>query len=70
MSVTELTSQLDRSELKEEAWLNTARDAREERVRQRPRARKKGAEATAPPFMLVTLLTSHRERSLLKPEHA
>ena len=26
MSVTELTSQLDRSELKEEAWLNAARD--------------------------------------------
>ena len=67
MSVTELTSQLDRSELKEEAKTNTAR--------QGPRQPKgsmlagKGSEATAPPYMLVTLLTSHRERSLLKSEH-
>ena len=119
MSVTELTSQLDRSELKEEAWLNTAR---EEWVRAKEQAlgkpkgggaegrtrlhggdgadvparqvgieggggvehcarvsastkdsvlASKGREATAPPFMLVTLLTSHRERSLLKPaEHS
>ena len=28
-----------------------------------------GREVTAPPTMLVTLLTSHRERSLLKSAH-
>eukprot|EP01045_Picozoa_sp_COSAG04_P010116 COSAG04_NODE_610_length_12023_cov_33.280023_8_plen_120_part_00 len=42
MLVTELTSQLERSELKEEAEWNTAR---EERVRQRQRARKQGQES-------------------------
>ena len=66
MVVTELTSQLDRSELKAGAMLNTAP---EKRVRQRQRAHKQGREVFAPPAMLVTLLTSHRERSLLKPEH-
>ena len=66
MLVTELTSQLDRSELKDEAPQNNARrGARQERQR----AHKQGREAVAPYFMLVTLLTSHRERSLLKCEH-
>mgnify|MGYP001160957000 CR=1 FL=1 len=67
MVVTELTSQLDRSELKEEAPSNTAR---EERVRQSQSVfTSKGKRVTAPQYMLVTLLTSHRERSLLKSEH-
>ena len=29
----------------------------------------KGREVASPPTMLVTLLTSHRERSRLKSEH-
>ena len=67
MVVTELTSQLDRSELKEEASRNTEREGR---VRQKLACSQAGREATAPCFMLVTLLTSHRDRSLLKSEHA
>ena len=39
--------------------------ARMARVRQHYQ----GREVTAPPSMLVTLLTSHRERSLFKSEH-
>ena len=67
IEVTELTSQLERSELKDEADSNTAR---EERVRQSQSVfTSKGKRVTAPPSMLVTLLTSHRERSRLKSEH-
>jgi len=66
MLVTELTSQLDKSELKEEAPRNTAR---EELDKDGSVLASKGREVTAPPHMLVTLLTSHRERSLLKSEH-
>ena len=66
MVVTELTFQLDRSELKDEAESNTARQG----ARQTKTAlASKGREAAAPPSMLVTLLTSHRERSLLKSAH-
>ena len=67
MSVTELTSQLDRSELKEEAQLNTARQGA-----RKPKdsvLASKDREVIAPPIMLVTLLTSQRERSRLKSEH-
>ena len=67
MLVTELTSQLDRSELKEEASRNAAREAR---VSKDSVLASKGREVTAPPYMLVTLLTFHRERSRLKSEHA
>ena len=67
MSATELTSQLDRSELKEEASKNAARQRSASDQDSMPTS--KGREATAPPAMLVTLLTSHRERSLSKSEH-
>ena len=64
MLVTELTSQLDRSELKDDASANTASKGSD-----KDSVTSKGRQATAPYFMLVTLLTSHRERSLLKSEH-
>ena len=65
---TELTSQLDRSELKEEAYWNAARQGARQ-TKTVSVLTSKGREATAPPYMLVTLLTSHRERSRLKSEH-
>ena len=67
MLVTELTSQLDRSELKEEAYKNTASER--SALGKDSVLTSKGREVTAPAHMLVTLLTSHRERSLLKSEH-
>ena len=66
MLVTELTSQLERSELNEEAPRNTAR---EERVRQSQSVlASKGSEAIALPHMPVTELTSQLDRSELKAE--
>ena len=70
MLVTELTSQLDRSELKEEAPKNTAREGAGEgeaadvhSASQREAGRRDALNA-----MLVTELTSQLDRSELKEE--
>ena len=71
MVVTELTCQLDRSELKEEASKNTARDAREEQVRAEGPAlgkQKRCWRSDALYVMSVTKLTSHEDRSEVKDE--
>ena len=66
MIVTELTSQLDRSELKEEAPLNTARE--EMGQSEEAASRREAGRRDALVCMLVTELTSQLDRSELKEE--
>ena len=68
MVVTELTSHADRSELKEEAWLNTARDEMGEREGRYSASQREAGRRDALRFMAVTELTSHDDRSELKEE--
>ena len=68
MLVTELTSQLERSELKEEAERNTVR---EKWVRARNRhsaSQREAGRRDALPYMLVTELTFQLDTSELKEE--
>ena len=65
MLVTELTSHDDRSELKEEAPQNTAR---EETGESEGASQRVAGRRDALPFMVVTELTSQLDRSELKEE--
>ena len=68
MLVTELTSQLDRSELKEEAWRNTAREEMGESEGAHSASRREAARRVALYCMVVTELTSQLDRSEWKEE--
>ena len=68
MSVTELRSQLDRSELKEEAPANTAREELVSAKGQKRASRREAGWSDALDCMLVTALTSQLDRSELKEE--